>query len=110
MPEKPEKTFIAGDRVSVTFSATVVGADSEGRLLAQLDRSNGGYNFLIPPGAEVKPEQPGLEQAIQVLTDAIIELSYPEIVAKHLPAASRKVIENTARIHLKRAWNLGKGG
>jgi hypothetical protein len=49
------------------------------------------------------------EQCVKDLTDAIIELCYPEIVAKQLPPASRKVIENTARIHIKRAWDLGRG-
>ena len=106
---EPEE-YLPGERIRITFTATVVATDEDGTLLAQLDHFNGGYNFRVPPGATLQREHSvdAFEPLVQELTEAIVGLCYPEIVAKHLPPASRKVIENTARLYLKRAWNLGK--
>lgn len=45
-----------GDPIRVSFTATVTAIDSEGSLLACRGDFNGGYSFLIPPGATIEHE------------------------------------------------------
>jgi hypothetical protein len=50
--------YLPGERVRVSFTATIAARGDDGAMLAHLDGFNGGYDFLIPANATITRECP----------------------------------------------------
>ena len=55
---KTTPPYLPGERVRVTFTATIAGTDDDGTVRAQLDGFNGGYHFIVPAEARLERERP----------------------------------------------------